>query len=68
MLHSAPIEASGERATVLGSRRMASVFVDDVSPRVGSDELYFAPSNSTVDVRQAAIVIKKPRTSSSPSI
>ena len=40
---------------------MATVFVDDVSPRLGIDELYFYPSNSTVDVRQPAIVTYEKR-------
>lgn len=60
VLYSAPIEADGELAAVLGDKRMATVFVDDVSPRVGVDELYFHPSNATVDVHQPPIVIHQP--------
>jgi hypothetical protein len=60
VLHSAPIDADGELATAIGSHRMATVFVDDVSPRKGIDELYFYPSTSTVDVRQPPIVIHDP--------
>ena len=60
VLHSAPIEVPGELAAVAGSHRMATVFVDEVSPRRGIDELYFAPSNATVDVRQPPIVIHDP--------
>jgi hypothetical protein len=61
VLHSAPIEAHGELAKVLGSQRMATVFLDDVSPRLGIDELYFYPTSSTIDVRQRPIVNKQPR-------
>lgn len=60
VLYSAPIETTGELATVLGSHRMATVFIDEVSPRKGIDELYFYPSSSTVDVRQPPIVIHEP--------
>lgn len=60
VLHSAPIEATGELAAVLGDKRMTTVFLDDVSPRVGVDELYFYPSNSTVDVHQPPTVIHEP--------
>jgi len=60
VLHSAPIEVSGELAAVAGAHRMATVFVDDVSPRRGIDELYFAPTTAAVDVRQPPIVIHDP--------
>ncbi len=59
VLYSAPIEVYGELETILGSKRMTTAWVDDVSPRKGRDELYFSPSTSTVDVRQPPLVSKE---------
>lgn len=50
-----------ELPTALGlGRRFVTVFLDDSSPRRGTDEVYFAPSANTAEVR--ATIIREPTT------
>jgi hypothetical protein len=58
LLHAARIaHPPAELVPLAGARPFTTVFVDDSTPRRGLDELYFAPSADSAEVRQPAIVI-----------
>jgi Uncharacterized protein conserved in bacteria (DUF2330) len=61
VLQATPIaHMPSELVPLAGEHPFTTVFVDDSSPRRGLDELYFAPSADTAEVRQPAIVIVEP--------
>ena len=61
VLFAAPIQPGLPELAGLGDHlRTATTFIDDINPRRGIDEIYFAPSPDRTEVRQPPIVITEP--------
>jgi hypothetical protein len=59
-LVSAPLALPPEIWPAQRGPNVTTVFVDDTSPRQGTDEVYFGPSPETSQIKQPAIIVKQP--------
>ncbi|MBL9018254.1 MAG: DUF2330 domain-containing protein [Myxococcales bacterium] len=59
-LYSAAVQLPGELWSVKGNDRL-TVFIDDASPRIAKDEVFFAPHTDQSEVKQPPLVVHRPR-------
>ena len=59
-LYSAPTDLPSDLWSVKGNNWL-TVFIDDASPRIAKDEVFYAPHTDQTHVKQPPIVVHKPR-------
>lgn len=60
-LFSAPLDVPPQLAPEATGKRRTTVFVDDSSPRLASEEVYFVPNADQAEVKQPPVIYRRPK-------